>query len=165
MNLNTPNLCREEMDQMLQTQLTTVDKVNRYLVKLQDSIGQNDIKALNAMLSANNLPVNEIEKLETYRHQILTQYGFEASNEGLSDCIKWCDDKGVLMQRYQTLIVSLAQLKQSIQINALLVKKGQERVKKSVNLLTGQINNEKSNTYSKNGQTYDATSKRSISQA
>ena len=166
MNINSPNLCREEMDQLLQTQLATVEEVNRYLIELKASIGQNDIEALNATLSAEYLPINEIENLENRRHQILIQYGFEASNDGLSECIKWCDDNdGILFKRYQTLIASLVQLQQSIQINALLVNKGQERIKKSVSLLTGQVNNEKSNTYSKNGQTYDSISKRSISQA
>ena len=60
---------------------------------------------------------------------------------------------------------SLVQLQRSIQINALLVNKGQDRIRRSVSLLTGQVNNEKSSTYSKYGQTLGVTNKRSISQA
>jgi flagellar biosynthesis/type III secretory pathway chaperone len=166
MSLNSTNLCREALDQLLQMQLATVEEVNQYLVELKASIAQNDIEVMNSSLSENNLPIDKIETLEHRRNQLLIQYGFEASNEGLTECIKWCDDNvGSLSKRYQLLTDSLIQLQQSIQINALLVNKGQDRIKRSVSLLTGQVGYEKSSTYSKNGQTYDAINKRSISQA
>jgi flagellar biosynthesis/type III secretory pathway chaperone len=166
MSLNSSNLCREALDQLLQTQLATVEEVNQYLVELKTSIARNDIGAINGTLAEHNLPINEIEKLENRRNQLLIQYGFEASNEGLTECIKWCDDNEYnLSKLYQLLTDSLIQLQQSIQINALLVNKGQDRIKRSVSLLTGQVSNEKSSTYTKNGQTHDTTNKRSISQA
>jgi flagellar biosynthesis/type III secretory pathway chaperone len=166
MSSASPSQCRQALSQLLQMQLAKVDEVNHYLVELKDSIAQNDIEAINGTLSQNNLPIGEIEDLENHRNQLLTQYGFETNKEGQAACIKWCDDnEGKLSKQYQLLSESLIQLQQSIQINALLVNKGQDRIRRSVSLLTGQVNSEKSNTYSKNGQTHGATNKRSISQA
>jgi flagellar biosynthesis/type III secretory pathway chaperone len=158
--------CRQALSQLLQTQLAKVDEVNHYLVELKASIVQNDVEAINGTLSENNLPIGEIEDLEKHRNQLLGQYGFDANNEGQAECIKWCDDnEGNLSKQHQLLSESLIQLQRSIQINALLVNKGQDRIKRSVSLLTGQVNNEKSSTYSKNGQSDDVSNKRSISQA
>lgn len=162
----SPNQCRQVLSQLLQAQQVKVDEVNHYLVELKTSIAQNDIEAINGTLSENNLPIGEIEDLENHRNQLLSQYGFEANTEGQAACIKWCDDsEGNLHKQFQLLSESLIQLQRSIQINALLVNKGQDRIRRSVSLLTGQANNEKSNTYSKTGQTYGAPNKRSISQA
>ena len=161
-----PNQCQQALSQLLQIQLTKVDEVNHFLVELKVSIAQNDIETINATLSENDLPIAEIEDLEYHRNQLLSQYGFEANKEGQAACIKWCDDnEGNLSKQYQLLSESLIQLQRSIQINALLVNKGQDRIRRSVSLLTGQVNDEKSSTYSKNGQTHSTANKRSISQA
>jgi flagellar biosynthesis/type III secretory pathway chaperone len=161
-----PNECQQALSQLLQTQLAKVDEVNRFLVDLKASIAQNDVEAINVTLSEKNLPTGEIEGLENHRNKLLNQYGFEANKEGQAACIKWCDDeKGSLSEQFQLLSESLTQLQRSIQTNALLVKKGQDRIRRSVNLLTGQVNDGKSSTYSKNGQTHGANNKRSISQA
>jgi flagellar biosynthesis/type III secretory pathway chaperone len=161
-----PSQCRQALSQLLQTQLAKVDEVNHYLQELKTSIAKNDIEAINGTLTKNNLPIGEIEDLESHRNRLLSQYGFEANKDGQTACIKWSDDnEGNLSKQYQLLSESLVQLQRSIQINALLVNKGQDRIRRSVSLLTGQLNNEKTITYSKNGQTRDATNKRSITQA
>lgn len=161
-----PKQCQQALSQLFQTQLARVDQINLFLIKLKASIAQNDTEAINTTLSENNLPISEIEEFENSRNQLLNQYGFEANIKGQTACIKWCDNnEGNLSKQYQLLSESLIQLQQSIQINALLVNKGQDRIRRSVSLLTGQVNNEKSSTYSKNGQTRDATNKRSITQA
>lgn len=166
MSSASPTQCRQALSQLLQAQLVTVDEVNHYLTELKTSIAQNDIDAINGSLTGNSLPIGEIETLEKHRNQLLNQYGFEANEEGQVACIKWCDDNEEnLLSQYQLLSESLIQLQRSIQINALLVSKGQDRIRRSVSLLTGQVNNEKSSTYSKNGQTNGTTNKRSISQA
>ena len=166
MSTASPNQCRQALRQLLQMQLTKIDEVDHYLVELKASIAQNDVEAINGTLSGNNLPIDEIEDLEKQRNQLLSQYGFEVNKEGQAACINWCDDsEGSLSNQYQLLSESLIQLQRSIQSNALLVNKGQDRIKRSVSLLTGQVNNEKSTTYSKNGQSHDASNKRSISQA
>jgi len=158
--------CRKALSQLFQLQLTKVEEVNHYLVELKTSIAQNNIEAINSNLSQNNLPIAEIENLENRRNQVLSQYGFEADNEGQLGCIKWCDDSDEsLAKLYQLLSISLVQLQKSIQINSLLVNKGQDRIRRSVSLLTGQVNNERSSTYSKSGYSQGANNKRSLSQA
>lgn len=158
--------CSQTLGQLFETELVKVNEVNDYLIELKTSIAQNDIEAIDDTLSEKSLPIDEIEGLENRRHQLLIQYGFDTNKEGQAACIKWCDDKeGNLSKQYQLLSESLTQLQRSIQINALLVNKGQDRIKRSVSLLTGQVNNENTSTYSKNGQTHGAINKRSISQA
>ena len=92
MSIYTLNHCREALNQLLQKQLDNVYEVNHCLVELKSSIAQNNIGAINVTLSENSLPIIEIENLENRRNILLNQYGFEASNEGQSKCIKWCDD-------------------------------------------------------------------------
>jgi flagellar biosynthesis/type III secretory pathway chaperone len=161
-----PRQCQQALSQLFQTQLARVDELNLFLIRLKASIAQNDSEAINTTLSENNLPINEIEEFENSKNKLLNQYGFEVNIKGQAACIKWCDnDEGILSKQYKLLSESLIQLQESIQINALLVNKGQDRIRRSVNLLTGQVNNEKSSTYSKNGQTNLTANKRSISQA
>jgi flagellar biosynthesis/type III secretory pathway chaperone len=161
-----PSQCQQALSQLFQKQLARVDEINLFLIKLKASIAQNDSETINTTLSENNLPISEIEEFENSRNKLLNQYGFEANIKGQTACIKWCDNnEGNLSKQYQFLSESLVQLQQSIQINALLVNKGHDRIRRSVSLLTGQVNNEKSSTYSKNGQTNLTANKRIISQA
>ena len=166
MSTDSPEQCRQELSQLLQVQLSNIDEVNNYLVELKTSIAQNNIAAINDSLTQNSLPITDIEALDNHRNQLLIRYGFSADKDGQTACITWCDNNdGVLLNLYQSLTDSLIRLQRSIQVNDLLVSKGQDRIRRSVSLLTGQSNTDKSNTYSKSGQAGVAISKRSITLA
>lgn len=166
MNAGSPELCRQELKQLLKMQLAKIDEVNAYLVELKTSIVENDIEAINDSLTKTSLPIADIEALEMNRNQLLIRYGFQADKDGQQKCIAWCDDsEAELSTQYQLLTDTLLKLQRSIQINDLLVNKGQDRIRRSVGILTGQTSSEKSNTYSKSGQTGYGTNKRSITLA
>ena len=166
MNTASPDQCRQELSQLLEVQLGKIDEVNAYLVTLKTSIAQNDIEAMNDSLSQTSLPITDIEALENNRNQLLVRYGFEVDKDGHEACIAWCDNlEGELSTQYQSLTGSLMKLQRSIQVNDLLVNKGQERIRRSVGVLTGQTNTAVSNTYSKSGQARTVINKRSITSA
>ncbi|MFT5658596.1 MAG: flagellar biosynthesis/type III secretory pathway chaperone [Gammaproteobacteria bacterium] len=166
MNNHSQDQCRHDLIRLLQAQLDKVQEVNTFLVELKASIAQNDIDAINAFLSHDSLPISEIEALEGQRNKILATYGFQSNNNAQQECIAWCDDSDAsLSTQFKLFTEALLNLQRSIQVNDLLVSKGQERIRRSVQLLTGKADSEGSSTYSKSGQTRTGTDKRSITRA
>ena len=107
-------------------------------------------------------PLRDIENLEQQRYQLLTDFGFDQDPDGLEKCINWCDQDQQLSALYQQLIASLMDLRQSIQINSLLVNKGQDRVRRSIGILTGGGTSGTGKTYGKKGQPIDPAGRRDI---
>ena len=60
------------------------------------------------------------------------------------------------------MIQNLFDLRHSIQINSLLVNKGQERVRRSIGILTGTSSTGTCKTYSEKGQAVDPAGRRDI---
>ena len=166
MSIDSPDQCRQELSELLQAQLAKIGEVNAYLVELKSLLAQNDIEAINDSVSKSSLPIADIEVLEKNRNQLLIHYGFQGDKSGHEACIDWCDNnEGQLTKQYQSFTESLLQLQRSIQVNDLLANKGQDRVRRSVGILTGEDTSDKSNTYSKSGQARKGINKRSITLA
>ena len=162
---NTPQQCRSSLALLFEHQIEKLARINAYLGEIKDRIAQNDTPALSTLLAEQNLPINEIETLESQRYELLSNYGFEVGKAGMERCIDWCDSNNQLQQLYETFTRELSQLRHSIQVNGLLVNKGQHRIRRSLHLLTGQGNADHPETYSSKGLTQDFPSRRSITLA
>jgi flagellar biosynthesis/type III secretory pathway chaperone len=109
------------------------------------------------------LAVDDIEQLERQRYQLLSTYGFSENSDGFEKCVAWRDNpQGLVAELYQQLIQGLVQLQHSIQINNLLVIKGGDRVRRSLEVLTGVGTAGNCKTYSSNGKTLSPADQRDI---
>ena len=161
----SPQQCFQQLGELLQRQTADLDSINAFLSDIKTAIADGDTEQLNELLGHQRLPIAEIDDLESQRHRLLKLYGYEADRQGLLACISWCDQTQTLDNQYQLFEQSLLRLQRSIQLNSLLINKGQKRIRQSLNLLTGQADNTSAATYSSSGQTQDLSNKRSIAQA
>lgn len=161
----SPQQCFQQLGELLQRQTADLENINDFLGDIKTAIVDGDTEQLNELLSHQRLPLAEMDDLESQRHRLLKLYGFEADRQGLLACISWCDQTARLSEQYQLFEQSLLRLQRSIQLNSLLINKGQKRIRQSLHLLTGQANNISAGTYSSSGLTQDLSNKRSIAQA
>jgi len=159
--MNT-NQCRQHLSELLQAQTKQITRANEYLLVIKNAIADDQLDKLQQSLTSPDLALEDIENLEQQRYQLLANFGFEQNPEGLEKCIDWCDDDQQLSGLYQQLIASLVDLRHSIQLNSLLVNKGQERVRRSIGILTGVGTSGTCKTYSKKGQTINPAGRRDI---
>ena len=157
-----PEQCRTRLSDLLQQHITCVASANDYLSGIKTAIAENRIDGLAQSLSGETMPMAEIERLENERHQLLADCGFDSGDDGFKKCIAWCDDGGQVDQLYQQLVQNLLKLQHSIQLNSLLISKGQERVRRSIGILTGIGAGVQAKTYSSNGKTSDSSNQRDI---
>lgn len=156
------NHCRQRLSELLQAQTERITQANEYLLVIKNAIANDQLENLQQSLTSPDLSMQDIENLEQQRYQLLTDFGFDQDPDGLEKCINWCDRDRQLSALYQQLIASLMDLRQSIQINSLLVNKGQDRVRRSIGILTGVGTSGTCKTYSKKGQAINPAGRRDI---
>lgn len=164
MNQLSPQQCFQQLSSLLQRQSADLDSINAYLSDIKSAIADGETELLSQLLTNQRLPFAEMDDLESQRHKLLKLYGFETDKESLLACVQWCDQSTKLYEQYQKFENSLLRLQHSIQLNSLLVNKGQQRVRQSLHLLTGQPSTNNARTYSSTGQTEDLNNKRTIAQ-
>jgi hypothetical protein len=163
MNKISPQQCHEELTQLFDTQTSELQAINSYLTKIKYAVAENDVEALNNLITEQRLPIKEIEILQEKQHQLMSRYNFKSNNTGLDKCIAWCDRQDKLLDRYQIFKQEMETLQHSLQISDMLVSKGQNRIRQSLHLLTGQTVNTR--TYTSSGQSQESTDGRSIAHA
>ena len=155
--------CHKRLGELLQAQNDRITQANAYLLVIKNAIAEDRIDNLQQSLVSPDLAIDDIEQLERQRLELLTQTGFGDDDASLEKCIAWCDDdSGQLAELYQQLIKNLYDLRHSIQVNSLLVHKGQERVRRSIGILTGSGGNAFGKTYGRKGQAIDPVDRRGI---
>lgn len=155
--------CRKRLRELLQKQNAGIARANEYLVAIKDAIADHRLDHLQQKLDSPELALEDIEKLEQQRLQLLADFGFEHDNDGMEKCIAWCDDDAQqLSALYQQLIKHLYELRRAIQINSLLVNRGQARVRRSIGILTGAGNSTLGKTYGDKGQAINPADRRGI---
>ncbi len=155
--------CRERLIELLRAHNACIESANAYLASIKSAIAENRLEALQQSLSGPEMPMAEIERLESERHALLQACGFDGDDDGFRKCIAWCDDDGGhIYDLYQQLVKNLVQLQRAIQLNSLLVSKGQDRVRRSIGILTGIGDNSQAKTYRSDGKTSADSGRRDI---
>ena len=155
--------CRERLIELLRAHNACIESANAYLESIKAAIAENRLEQLQQSLSSPELPMAEIDRLESERGALLQSFGFDGDDKGFEKCVAWCDDdNGQVAKLYQQLVQNLLKLQHSIQLNSLLVSKGQDRVRRSIGILTGIGGANQPKTYSSNGKTTTDGGRRDI---
>ncbi len=155
--------CRERLIELLRAHNVCIESANAYLKSIKTAIAENRLEQLQQSLSGHEIPLAEIERLESERRTLLQSYGFDSDDRGFDKCVAWCDDdSGRVTELYRQLVRNLEKLQHSIQLNSLLVSKGQERVRRSIGILTGIGNSNQAKTYRSDGKTTTQNDRRDI---
>jgi flagellar biosynthesis/type III secretory pathway chaperone len=155
--------CREQLIELLEAHNARINRATEYLANIKQAIAENRLENLQDSLSNPDFAVDDIERLEQQRYQLLSNYGFSQDSDGFEKCMAWCDDEQKQVSGlYQQLIQSLVQLQHAIQVNSLLVTRGRDRVKRSLGILTGLGAASNCKTYSSDGKTLSTPGRRDI---
>jgi len=155
--------CRAQLSELMETHISRISRANDYLAEIKKAIAENQLETLQQSLAQPDFSVEDIERLEQQRYQLLSSYGFAKDSDGFQKCVNWCDDEQAqIAELYQQLIQGLVQLQHSIQVNSLLVTRGRDRVKRSIGILTGLGTTGNCKTYSSEGKALDPNGQRNI---
>lgn len=153
----TPADCRRELTRVLQAQQQRVSHASAFLKQVKQAVAEDNLDELQALLTQPGFSLGEIESIEAERRQLLQRFGFATDAEGYQRCIDWCDDSDAsLAEQNATLKTGLIDLQHQLQLNQLLVNKGQDRVRRSLGILTGMDTGIQ-------GKTYDSAGKAALS--
>ncbi len=145
--------CYSLLSELLTKQISSLDIATSYLNDIKNSIESGDFDSLKNLIQHNKIPLSQIEEQETARFSLIESCGFEKNNQGFERCVKACDDgTGTIKELYTQLQASLDSLQKATEVSGLLVSKNKDRVKKSLNILTGN-SIKKDPTYSSQGTT------------
>jgi hypothetical protein len=150
MNTDLKTPCRIALKGLLLEQIRDIELLIVYFDSLKASIIENNITELNRLLEQNRAPELEMDNLISKRRAILDQFKFNNDRDGFESAIKWCDQDSDLARQYQMYSIQLSSLQRAIQVNRLLTIKGQEKVRQSLLLLSGNQQKPVS-TYARDG--------------
>ena len=155
--------CREQLTALLEAHIARISSANDFLLAIKNAIAANQLENLQQSLANPELALDQIEQLEQQRHRLLSTYGFSENSDGFEKYVAWCDnEQGQVSGLYQQLIQGLVQLQHSIQLNNLLIARGQDRIRRSLGVLTGLGAMGNCKTYSSNGKTLSPAGQRDI---
>ncbi len=155
--------CRERLIELLRAHNVCIENANAYLESIKTAIAENRVDQLQQSLSSPELPMAEIDRLEADRRELLEACGFAGDDQGFEKLVARCDDDGGSVgELYARLVQNLEKLQHSIQLNSLLVSKGQDRVRRSIGILTGIGNSNHGKTYRSDGKTTVENDRRDI---
>lgn len=158
-----PNTCRQQLTTLLANHNARISSANAYLDSIKNAIADNHLDIHQQLLNNPDLSTEDIEQLEQQRHELMSSYGFSQDSDGFEKCVAWCDDeRRQVAALYEQLIQGLVQLQNSIQINSLLIIKGQDRVRRSLGVLTGSTLSGNTNTYSSKGKSLSQPGQRDL---
>jgi flagellar biosynthesis/type III secretory pathway chaperone len=137
MNTDAKTKCRSAIKGLLLEQIRDIGELIVYFDSLKASIVENNITKLDLLLGQNLAPELQMDILTTKRKDILNQFEFDDDRNGIESAIKWCDQNSDLARQYQLYTIQLSSLQRAIQVNRLLTIKGQEKIRQSLLLLSG----------------------------
>lgn len=153
----TPEATQSTTQQLLTFMQEQIDQVNGYL-QLLDSIKQcvisNDVDELNRLLTQGRHQPDAIENTRQQQYTLLQSCGYAENEAGLRSFIK-DNPNPVLVETRQRLTTQLEQLDKSLLVNGLLITKNQQRVRQSIQILSGHESSNPPSTYSRQGNLND----------
>lgn len=166
MNQLQRSQCGPQMSQLLALQISQVTDYIDYLSNIKRAITDNDTDQLDNLLQQPISNPEIIEQSQAQQKKILTYFGYEANEKGLSYCIQDCENAPQLQQQADSLKEKLKTLEKSLLVSSLLVRKNQDRVQQSIRILSGHHQSSTPATYSRQGNAYNSIdSKHSLAQA
>ncbi len=142
--------CAAHLQPLLQHQFDHISSYIDYLDRIKQTITAGDIEALHPLLSENPIDLAMIEQHRKQVFALLPIYQFDGTEQGLQDCLQALKNPS-LTKLNESLEKQMKQLEKSLLINDLLIRKNQERVQKSIQILSGHGISGESATYSRQG--------------
>ena len=147
-----PADCRQALNRLLHAQQQRVGDASSYLQQVKQAVAEDNLDELQKLLAQPGFSLGEIESIEAERRKLLQRFGFTTDAEGFERCIDWCDDSDLSLATQNRLLrTELLELQRQIQLSQLLVNKGQDRVRRSLGILTGIDTGNQGKTYDSAG--------------
>jgi len=154
----------QRMAALMHQQLEQVQSYVDYLDQIKRSISSNDTQQLQKLVQQPPFNGQEIEQKQQQQIQLLAEAGYAA--QALDDFIEQQDESHELATLRLSLKQQLGKLDQSLLINNLLLQKSQQRVRQSIQLLSGHDISSVPASYSRSGNAEQSgASKRILAQA
>jgi flagellar biosynthesis/type III secretory pathway chaperone len=122
-----------------------------------------DIDALNAVLSKKSTCAEQLQALDQQRGAICKHLGFQDGPDQMQQLIDWCDEDRLVSSRWAELVDIAAQGSALNLTNGAIIRVRQQHFESSLSVLRGVAPG--SDTYGRNGEDSGDFSRRSLAEA
>lgn len=143
----------------MQKQLQLISQFDQYLADIKQAITEGNADQLNLLLSQQPDEFNQIELIRLQRAEILLQHGYTDNEKCLQQFMQECSDEP-LKHLHTSLSKAISKLEKSLLINDLLIRKNQQRVRQTLQILSGHGTTASAGTYSREGNTDDQSAEK-----
>ena len=152
MNTDSSKTLSAQLTKNLQTQLHLITHLNAYLDDIKHAITKGSAEQLNQLLAQQPDEFSQLETTRLERTQILADHGYTDVETGLKQFMQQCSDEA-LKQLHVALNKAIDHLEKSLLINELIIRKNQQRVRQTLQVLSGHDMPANNLTYSREGNT------------
>ena len=127
------------------------------------ALEKQDMDAIHMSVENKSACVEALRKLDQKRDELCQSLGFASGDEQMSRLVEWCDDGGVINNRWQRLMVIAAESHALNMTNGAIIRVRQQQSESSLSVLRGVTPG--SDTYSRSGAEFGDYGRRSLAEA
>jgi flagellar biosynthesis/type III secretory pathway chaperone len=153
--------CHNQFKRLLEQELIYVRELLDILAQERDALGHDRAKFESISMHKSEV-ITKLEQSSNRRTALLQDAGYAADKQGMDTCIQWCDNKNVLLSRWQELLNLTSQCRDNNHVNGMIIESSRRSIHQALSILYGQPAN---NVYSASGQSEEGGLSRTIAKA
>ncbi len=122
-----------------------------------------DLDGLNAVVDTKTACVERLRALDQQRTELCEQLGFANGSHQMTEVIEWCDEDGIISDRWEQLLVLAAEGSALNMTNGAIIRVRQQQFEASLSILRGGTPGP--GTYGQNGEETGDYDRRSLAEA
>lgn len=144
-----PRLCRDQLEQLIASEVTLLNELEKLLVTEHDVLLKNELVALEAASDARQQCMGALLQIQDERVALLRMHGYSNDPAGINRLLDWCDPAKILKSRWSACLELASRCRQSNERNAALVAARMKRVAGLLDVIVGPA--QRATVYSASG--------------
>ena len=134
---NDPERCNLELQRILDRSFECASRLEDLLHDERSALELQDTEKLGAVTTSKELCVQCLESLESERRTLCVAAGYDASESGMKDMLRWCDGSSVVTPVWNRLLQSARQCEALNRTNGAIGRLSYEHVMSALAVLSG----------------------------
>lgn len=152
---------RQRLGPLLEQEYSLAEAFLDCLSRERSTLVSRDWEGLNAAVAEKQRHIAALETTARERAQVVIACGYNPDQQGIADCLGWCDPAGALQQRWEGLLEIAGQCRDANLVNGGITALARRHAQDALRLLRGQATSHVG-VYGPRGQSADAPEWRSL---
>ena len=150
---------------LLNNAISASEKLRELLKKEMQLLASREFDNLSEVLTQKTNIIDQLEKLETQRSELLVSMGYSNDVEGTKSFLANNKESNELSRSWKDLMDLIKECQIINQSNGMVVSKNQNQIQQAMQIITGGQNNRGGDTYNNKGVQNYSSSSRDLSKA